>query len=55
MISLNKIFLVLYNIETGRSFTKYFECEYDKDKFKRKIKFSKKIFVIEDSTDINYI
>lgn len=52
---MSKIYLVLYNIETNRRFVKYFDCEYDKDKFKRKVKFSKRIFIIEDSTDINYI
>lgn len=46
-----KIFLVLYNRETKRQFTKYFETEFEKDKFKRKLKFSTKVFVVEDSTD----
>ena len=46
-----KIFLVLYNRETKRQFTKYFDTEFEKDKFKRKLKFSTKVFVVEDSTD----
>ena len=46
-----KIFLVLFNRETKKQFTKYFDTEFEKDKFKRKLKFSKRIFVVEDSTD----
>lgn len=46
-----KIYLVLYNRETKKQFTKYFETEFEKDKFKRKLKYSTKVFVIEDSTD----
>lgn len=46
-----KIFLVLYNKESKRQFTKYFETEFEKDKFKRKLNYSKRIIVIEDSTD----
>ena len=49
-----KIFLVLYNKETKNQFTKYFDTEFAKDKFKRKLKYSNKIFVVEDSTDIYY-
>lgn len=51
---MNKIYLVIYNIETNKSFIKYFDCEYDKNKMKIKIKYSKKLFVIEDSSDIKY-
>ena len=39
------IYLKLYDITTGTTFTKYFDCEFDKQKFKRKLKFSKKIFI----------
>lgn len=49
-----KFYLVLYDIETKKRFTKYFETEQAKDKFKRKLKFSKKLLVIEDSTDTIY-
>lgn len=51
---MNKIYLVLYNRETHKQFYKYFDTEFEKDKFKRKLKFSKKILVIEDSSDIFY-
>ena len=50
----SKIYLVLYTRETKRQFTKYFETEFEKDKFKRKLKFSKRIMIIEDSSDIYY-
>lgn len=51
---MNKIFLVLFNIENKKTFNKYFDTEFEKDKFKRKLKYSKKLFVIEDSTDIHF-
>ena len=49
-----KLYLVLYNRETKKQFTKYFETEYDMDKFKNKLRFSKRLFVIEDSRDIYF-
>ena len=51
-MKLNSIFLVLQITETHKQFTKYFETEYEKDKFKRKLKYSKKLLIIEDSTDV---
>ena len=48
------LYLVLYNRENKKQFTKYFDCEYEMDKFKRKLKYSKKLFVIEDSRDIYF-
>ena len=49
-----KLYLVLFNRERKKQFTKYFECEYDMDKFKRKLYYSKRIFVVEDSRDIYF-
>lgn len=49
-----KIYLLIYNSETHKQFFKYFDTEYEKDKFKRKLKYSKKLHVIEDSSDIYY-
>ena len=49
-----KIWLVLLNVDTLKRFTKYFETEFEKDTFKRKIKYSGKLIVIEDSSDIYY-
>ena len=49
-----KIWLVLLNVETLKRFTKYFETEFEKDKYKRKIKYVPSLILIEDSTDINW-
>lgn len=51
---MNKIYLIIYNIETNKSFIKYFDDKYEKNKMKEKIKWSKKLFVIEDSDDIKF-
>lgn len=51
---MKKIYLILMNLETKVKWTKYFETEFEKDKFKEKLRFSKKIYVIEDSSDIYY-
>ena len=53
---MNKIWVVLYNKETKRYFTRYFETINEKDKYLRKMKFflSKNLILIEDSTDIIY-
>ena len=50
----SKLYLLLQIIDTGKQFFKYFDREYEMDKFKRKLRFSKKIRVIEDSRDIYY-
>lgn len=49
-----KIFLVIYNREKKFQFTKYFETEFEKDKYKRRIKYVPALFIIEDSTDIYF-
>lgn len=49
-----KLYLVLFNRETKKQFTKYFETEFDMDKFKRKLHYSKRLFVVEDSRDIYF-
>lgn len=51
---MNKIYLLLYNKETHKQFFKYFNTEFEKDKFKRKLYYSKRLMVIEDSTDLYY-
>lgn len=51
---MNKLYLVLFNRETKKQFTKYFETEFEMDKFKRKLYFSKRLFVVEDSRDIYF-
>ena len=49
-----KIWLTIKNIEKNFTFTKYFETEFEKDKYKRKIKFIPSWRLVEDSTDINW-
>lgn len=54
MIKKGKLYLLLQNIETKKQFFKYFETEFEMDKFKRKLKYSKRIMIIEDSRDLIY-
>lgn len=51
---MNKIYLYLRNTEKNYSFFKYFDTEYEKDKFKEKLKYMPYLMLIEDSTDINF-
>ena len=51
---MEKIWLVIKNTKKNFTFVKYFETEFEKDKFKRKIKYVKDWLLIEDSTDINF-
>lgn len=49
-----KLWLVLKNIETKRTWTKYFETEKEMDNYLNKIRFIKNLMLIEDSRDIVY-
>lgn len=40
------IYLELIDLKTLKVFKKYFECEFDRDKFARKLKYSKKLKAI---------
>ena len=51
---MNKIWLVLKNTKTKKTFFKYFDTEFEKDKFKRRARYIKDLIIIEDSTDINW-
>ena len=48
------IWLTIKNTEKNFTFVKYFDSEYEKDKYKRKIKFIPAWTLVEDSTDINW-
>ena len=48
---MNNIYLEIYDKTTGKTFKKYFDTEFNKDKFKRKLKYSKKLQVVGDSSD----
>ena len=52
---MNKLWLVLRNSDTKRTWTKYFEKELEMDKYIRKIKYIPNLMIIEDSRDIVYI
>ena len=47
-----KLYLLLQDINTKKQFFKYFDTEFEMDKFKRKLKFSTKLIIIEDSREM---
>ena len=51
-----ELYLILYDIENKKEFKKTFSCEWDMDKFKRKLHYSKKLYIIKDSREefLNY-
>lgn len=49
---MNKLYLLLQVIGSHYQFFKYFDTEYEMDKFKRKLKFSKKLLIIEDGREM---
>ena len=40
--------LLLIDISTNKKFYKYFDTEFERDKFARKLRYSKKIFIIKE-------
>ena len=50
----NKIYLVIYIKSKKKQIIKYFETEYEKDKYKRRLPFIPDFILIEDSSDINW-
>lgn len=51
---MNKIYLYIMNTEKKFSFFKYFDTEFEKDKYKRKLKHIPYLMILEDSSDINW-
>lgn len=49
-----KLYLLLQALTTKKQFFKYFDTEYEMDKFKRKLKYSKKLVIIEDSREMMF-
>lgn len=49
---MEKIWLVIRNKKINKTYWKYFETEWEKDKYKRKVEHIPYLFIIEDSTDI---
>lgn len=50
-----KLYLTLLDLNTNKTFKKYFNCEYDMDKFINKLKYSRKLVVVHDSREDYYI
>lgn len=50
----NNIFLRLYDLNTNKEFVKHFETEFEKEKFKRKLKFSRKLMIVEENDTESY-
>lgn len=43
-----KVKLKLYDITTGKTFYKYFDTEFERDKFIRKLRYSKKLMIVRE-------
>lgn len=50
----NKIWLMIRNRQKNFTYFKYFETEWEKDKYKERLKYIPYLMLIEDSTDINW-
>lgn len=50
---MKKLYLLVINLDTHKQFFKYFDTEWEMDKFKRKLKYSKKLMIVEDSRELN--
>ena len=50
---MKKLYLLVINLDTHKQFFKYFDTEWEMDKFKRRLKYSKKLMVVEDSRELN--
>lgn len=46
-----ELYLILYDKETKKQFKKNFRCEFDMDKFIRKLQYSNKLDIIKDSRE----
>lgn len=51
---INNIYLRLYDLEKNKEFIKHFESEFEKDKFKRKLKYSRKVMIVDENNTDNY-
>ncbi|MBO7692312.1 MAG: hypothetical protein J6T10_06720 [Methanobrevibacter sp.] len=48
----SKYYLILYDNSKDKQFIKYFDTEYELDKFKKKLHYSNKIYIIKDSRSV---
>ena len=54
MMVILMLYLVLFDVDHKKQFRKYFDTEFEMDKFIRKLRYSKKLTVIKDSRHIYY-
>ena len=54
MMVILMLYLVLFDVDHKKQFRKYFDTEFEMDKFIRKLRYSKKLTVIKDSRLIYY-
>lgn len=47
----NELYLILYDTKTNKQFKKTFSCEWNMDKFIRKLHYSEKLYIIKDSRE----
>lgn len=47
-----KLYLYIWDPLSNKKFFKYFDTEFEMDKFKRKLHFSKKLVILEDSREM---
>lgn len=47
-----KLYLYIWDTLSNKKFFKYFDTEFEMDKFKRKLHFSKKLVILEDSREM---
>lgn len=48
---MNELYLILYDTTTNKEFKKTFSCEWNMDKFIRKLHYSRKLYIIKDSRE----
>lgn len=51
---MSKLWLVIKDCDTKRTWTKYFSSDKEMDRFLNRIRFVKNLILIEDSRDIVY-
>jgi hypothetical protein len=52
---MKELYLVLFDRTTNKTFKKFFVTEFQMDKFKRKLKYSRKLQVIKDSREDYFV
>ena len=48
------IYIRLYDTEKQKEFIKHFETEFEKDKFKRKLRYSRRVMIVDESDTESY-